>query len=791
MESQLIQNIISLEDDNPFGFIGREQELEALENFFDSHRPVILIHGPTGIGKTTLVRNFMKIRADHTPENHQIFWFSFPNVRTVEFIFNCLAAAYSLQNNFFSLPLDEKVHMLAYILSLHSCTIIIDNFEQATGNISNYLTPIIPDEEMEILESLFTKIQGGSSKFLLISADEDEDIDFDQSADYYTCLPINPLDKKASHTLTKTILNFHDIHVDLKQKDMMRLITIAGGHPLSMKILYSRLLYQSPELLIAKYHYYRHTVIQIGDLTSADYMTHQMTLIHLIISELPYHLTRMVPSLTFYEGSIELDLLYAVINIYHTSVVGFFSNEMIRGMVKDLITFLEHNHLIAKYIPGTENYQIMPLFTEYSRRIAMNCEPQNVKNDWAGAFVHVVARLASNLKTMDNFGKQLWYHFNNATFHQAYEEACNHQMYDHSGILLQIIAAFARLNRNYAKAERCFIELVGIHQALNDLQMQGITLFQLAHIADDQGQYEKAQIYLQKALTIFENANREYESASVYHQLGRIAHQTGDSDIAQRWLKKALKIFNKSDFSYEAADISLHLARIGYEQKDLNRAEKWYQKAIDTFKFYGDEYRTATIYQQLGIIANDRRNFDTSENWFHKARKIYEKLGLDQNLATIYQNTAQAAHAQRDFKTAEKWYAKTFGIIKDTNNMNDLALLYRNIGKMAQDQGNYTRADELYQISQSIYETLSDEDEASFSELLFERGILKGLKGQFEASGKYTIKSILALKRLNLDEEVQYRINNFKLSYWQAPTDEKNRLRDYWEEHMGEFPINE
>lgn len=780
-----------LEDDNPFGLVGRENELKDLQDFYDSDQSVILIHGPTGIGKTSLVRQFMKQNSTKEPDNHHTFWFSFPNVRTIEFIFNCLAA-HASQHEFFSLPLDEKVDILAYALSIEPCTIILDNFEQAAcGTSSGYMSPIIPDEELDLLKTLFIKMGGGESKFILISSEPPEVFDFDEELDFYDYFPLAPLDTLASEALAETIFQFHDINIDMGQKDIDRLQRIAGGHPLSMQILYSRLQYQSPEILISKYHAHRHKVIQIGDLASADYDTHLMALMHLVVSDLPSHINSILPALAFYEGSLEACLLQAVINIYHTSVIGFSPDASVYNIVQDFLNFLEHNRLVAKYIPGTENYQIMPLLTEYARRIALTCEPQNIKNDWAGAFVHVIARLASNLKGMDNFGKQLWYHFNNATFHRAYEEACKHQMHDHSGILLQIIAAFARVNRNYAKAERCFTELVGIHQALEDPQMQGIALFQLAHIAEDQRQYDKAELWLQKALSIFEKSNREYESASVRHQLGRIAHQKGDLEVARLWLKKALQTFNKADISYEAADISLQLGRIDYEQKDLNRAEKWYQKAKIIFEIFEDEYRSATIYQQLGNIASDKRDFDISEHWFNKAIKIYEKLGMEQNLIPIYQRTAQAAQSQRHFKTAEKWYAKVFGLIQDGSRPDHLAMLYKCIGKMAQEQGQYSRAEKLYQISHSMYEAQANVDDPFLAELFLEMSIVEGLNGQYEESGRSIIKSIMALNNLKSSEEIQYRINNFKLSYFQAPGEEKKRLREYWEENVGEFPIKE
>jgi tetratricopeptide (TPR) repeat protein len=668
-------------------------------------------------------------------------------------------------------------------------TIIIDNYEKATGSMSDYLDPVFPDEEMKLLEELFYNITGVISKFILISAEPEKLFYFERDPEVFTFCSVKPLDKSSSKKVAQKILQSYDIQIDIEQNDMQRLMQIIDGHPLSMQILLPRLQYQRPDSLIATYNSHRHHVMRIGNTKSKEFRTHLMALMDLVVSDIPANLHYILPPLSLYEGSIETDLYQSIINVYQSSTMGLTVESVVKKMVSDLISFFEHNHLISKYIPGTDNYVVIPIFTEYLRRISMSCEPQNVCNDWSGAFVHVLARLAANMKSLDSFSKQIWCYFNNATFHKAYDEACKQSMYDHSGILLQIIASLARANRNYSKAERCFVELVAIHQALEDPQMQGMTLFQLAHIAEEQREFHRAKLWLQKALDIFEKYNREFETASVQHQLGRVLHETGNSDVAEQWLKLAFKTFTRGGESYEAGDISRQLGRIGYEKKDLQRAEKWYERAMDIFELYGDEYRAATIYQQLGVIATDRRQFDISKQWFQKAMKIYEKMGLTHNLISIYQKAAQAAQAEGEYESAEMYYARSFAMIGNSDPQT-VAVLYKGLGRMFQNRGKYDQATKFYHMSRTIYDHLDDKKNPDYGELLFDISLLEGLKGRFERSGKYLIQSLKALNQTDINnQETQFRVNNFKLSYLQAQDDEKKRLREYWEKHMGKFPI--
>jgi tetratricopeptide (TPR) repeat protein len=121
---------------------------------------------------------------------------------------------------------------------------------------------------------------------------------------------------------------------------------------------------------------------------------------------------------------------------------------------------------------------------------------------------------------------------------------------------------------------------------------------------------------------------------------------------------------------------------------------------------------------------------------------------------------------------------------------NIVALLYKGLGKISQSRGQYEQATKYYQMSRAIYERIEDKADSEYGELLFDISVLEGLKGRFERSGKYLIQSLTTLNQTDINkEDAQFRVNNFKLSYLQAQDDEKKRLREYWEKHMGAFPI--
>jgi hypothetical protein len=76
-------------DEEPQGFIGRDDQLRALDRAMPQDHAGILIHGPEGVGKTALARYFVRrlvVDADGISTD-RLFWFSLEwDIRTAEYV---------------------------------------------------------------------------------------------------------------------------------------------------------------------------------------------------------------------------------------------------------------------------------------------------------------------------------------------------------------------------------------------------------------------------------------------------------------------------------------------------------------------------------------------------------------------------------------------------------------------------------------------------------------------------------------------------------------------------------
>ena len=118
---------------NPYGFVGRDGAILALERAMRRPPAGILISGLGGVGKTTLARGFLQWLDATDGLGEGCFWFSFVDVRTAEYVFNRMGEAL-FGPQFIPADMEKKIEALAAAFREHKFVIVWDNFEVGPGD---------------------------------------------------------------------------------------------------------------------------------------------------------------------------------------------------------------------------------------------------------------------------------------------------------------------------------------------------------------------------------------------------------------------------------------------------------------------------------------------------------------------------------------------------------------------------------------------------------------------------------------------------------------------------------
>ena len=219
------------DSENPYGFIGRDGAILALERALRRRPAGILIHGLGGVGKTTLARGLLHWLAATSGLGEWVFWFTFQDIRTSEYVINRLVEGL-FGTEAMTAPTAQKLEAVIKRLKAHRALIVWDNFESVSGIpgvIEGHLSP----EDRAHLAALLKGLRGGQSKILITSRGEEAWL----GREHCFKLPLGGLHGEERWAFCTTILKDLGLGARQDDQDLADLMALLDGHPLAMRAL--------------------------------------------------------------------------------------------------------------------------------------------------------------------------------------------------------------------------------------------------------------------------------------------------------------------------------------------------------------------------------------------------------------------------------------------------------------------------------------------------------------------------------------------------------------------------
>jgi len=779
MNEEIFANMRDPNDECPYGFIGRKNDLNDIISLFQHSMPVIVIYGKTGIGKTTILRKLINNFYDKD-SSYEILWFSFTEIKSLEYFMNSIGA--NVYNpEFCKLTLNEQIPMIAHLFRENKYLIICDNFE-AISTQTNDNEFFLSEDDREVLIEFINLINGGNSKILVASSNNEDWLGKENVCQFY----LRGLAADDRWELCRSFFSHQGLDISLNDPGLVQLINILDGHPIAMRIILPLIEGRSIDSILIEYQENLSSINEFFQSENNDIKTYAA--LQFLINNLSDEIKEYLIPLAFFQNTVEIDLLESVASIRFSDIEMYVEDEIIDKGIQHLVEVLSWNGLIKKFIPGTENYQIHNIFSNYLNDYLLKTIDEDKYDLWAEVFVFIIGKMSSNISELENPGKRLWFHFNKTFFQNALNIAKKNGMIFESENILLTLIEFATICKNYLEAEDLLIDLAICQHQKESFKDIGKTYYQLGRTVQETKNYEKAEDWYKKALDIFEEYDENEGKANTQHQLGLIAQNSGNYKIAEKWYNKAIDNFEITGNLYGTATTCSQLGKITQEKNDYKNAQKLFNRSLQIFEMFEDEYGAAKIYNELGLIARKQFDLAGAKEWYEKAQLTFEKFGKEKDLLKTYHQFGLIAQDQRDFKTAKKHYDKTIELCKKLGNEDSLAEAYLQSGMIAQEQKDYYNAIQLYIKSLKINEKYDDHKGIAMTTC--QLGMLSGFIGNFEDAGKFSIKSLISYYKCDSKDGVEQNINNFIINYKQAGIDSKKKLRNMWEKLIGELPIS-
>lgn len=654
----------------PARFVGRDAVVLALERGLGQKRPVIVLHGLGGAGKTSVAAHFVRWLA----ETHGLpsFWTSFQGVSSVDEALR--APGHALVGDPFArLGRDAQIDAVGRALVGRPALLVWDNFESSAGWNA---------EERGRLCRFLDSLRGARAKVLVTSRSEERSL-----ASYGHPIALTGLEPEEQWELCDQIIGEQGLDVDRHDEALVKLLQRLGGHPLAMRAVLS---------LLKRFGSTAALRDRLDEIVSAldeadPIQRHLSATLAVVLDGTPAGLEPTLGLIALHEETLRSDTLIEMARRIEPAP----SDER----VHDMLLGLANAGLLQRSAEST--FRVHPILGTYlrSRRgssdgvacqdtfaqvLAAGAEAEVTGPSHAQAFTGSMHTNLVAAATLPGVGAETRFS------------------------LCKCLGTFAYNRRRLGEAELWYRRALGIAERTNDRKKTAKICHNLGVVAQVQCRYELAEQWSRRSQALEESLGDEDGMAVSYQQLGRIAQEQRELVRAAEWYQKSLEIKLRRGNERGAA-FSLHqLGMVAQEQRDFTTAEANYHRSREIRERLNDEQNAAVTYQQIGRVHEERGDLDSAEQWYRKSLASKLSRGDENGASYSYHQLGLVAEARGRLKDAEGLLRSSLLITERSGNDSLAALSSHHLGRVSARYGDISAAEEWYRRSMEIERRLGN-----------------------------------------------------------------------------------
>ena len=218
--------------------------------------------------------------------------------------------------------------------------------------------------------------------------------------------------------------------------------------------------------------------------------------------------------------------------------------------------------------------------------------------------------------------------------------------------------------------------------------------------------FEQAEMWLTRSLTLFEDLQNRVNQAKACNQLATVAYRQHKNKDAKTLAKKALDLLEEHP---ERAASYTVLGELALEAQNLPEATHYYQLALSIWEQYGDISRHAWGLTELGRVQEKEGKFDAAIASYKKAITLLDTTDAPVQRSLVEMNLGVVHLVQGNAQDALELFNGITAKLQDADDQYHLAMLYHNRGVAYAKLEKWLIAIEAYEQSISVYQDLEDD----------------------------------------------------------------------------------
>jgi tetratricopeptide (TPR) repeat protein len=156
-------------------------------------------------------------------------------------------------------------------------------------------------------------------------------------------------------------------------------------------------------------------------------------------------------------------------------------------------------------------------------------------------------------------------------------------------------------------------------------------------LEDKQKEIARLSELLRTARALPRQGKRERQTAAhLWERLALLHYSLGERDKAQEFLVKTLTLYQELHDQQGVAGTYHKLGVLAQDRGAYEEALEWYRRSLALSEELGNRADMAISYHQLGMIAQDRGAYEEALEWYRRSLALSEELGNRADMAASY-----------------------------------------------------------------------------------------------------------------------------------------------------------
>lgn len=209
------------------------------------------------------------------------------------------------------------------------------------------------------------------------------------------------------------------------------------------------------------------------------------------------------------------------------------------------------------------------------------------------------------------------------------------------------------------KARSYFEKSLELSQKNSDHHGEAVSLFLLSRISDSD---DSALVLLEESLDLFQQIGDLFWSARLFKHFGWRSQRQGNFQKAHLYLNDYLAIYEEIGFKQGIMHGLLDMGRLFHQERHYDRAERYYHQSLHFSREYGLRRDEALAHYYLGILSLQRNGFMLAAQYFKQYYQLTHSVNEKLSASHLLHGLAAVSSGLNKLERAARLYGAMRGI---------------------------------------------------------------------------------------------------------------------------------